>query len=76
MSLIPYMIIRFVNMCRMLFGKLLGQLIMLSLECFLHKFPVCHQLFENFNSIPDPSSGMIRGQSPNPMGFLPSSGNM
>ena len=51
MSLIPYLVTRFVNMCRMLFQKLLGQLIIMSLEFFLHKLSVCDQLFEKFNRI-------------------------
>ena len=51
MSLIQYLVTRMKKMRRMLFQKLLGQVIMLSLECFLHKPSVCNQLFESFNSI-------------------------
>ena len=51
MSLIPYLVTRFLNMCRMLYQKLLGQLIMFSLAFSLHKLSVCDQLFEPFNSI-------------------------
>ena len=69
MSLIPYLVTRFINMCRMLFQKLLGQLIMLSLEFLLEKGSVCDQLFEAFNSIHRPVFWDDRGAVAKPYGL-------